>query len=119
MRRPFRILCSLALVALLLGAGCERGSNLPFTVEENDENFVRGRTLEKQGRDQEALAAFFRVIATRGDNAPESHLEVGLIYQQHIKDPIAAIYHFNKYLEQQPNSRQAKNVRQLIQAVTL
>ena len=56
------------------------------------------------------------LIARRGEASPESHLEAGLIYKQHIKDPIAAIYHFRKYLEQQPNSRQAPLVRQQIEA---
>jgi tetratricopeptide (TPR) repeat protein len=72
--------------------------------------------LIRQGREQEALAAFLRVIATRNDEAPESHLEAALLYQQQLKDPIAAIYHFRKYLELQPNSRQAVLVRQRIDA---
>jgi tetratricopeptide (TPR) repeat protein len=105
---PFRLL---ALAALLFAAGCER-AGLPFAAEESDDNFIRGKSLLKQGRDQEALAAFLKVIAKRAEDAPESHLEVGLLYLQHIKDPIAAIYHFNKFLELQPNSRQAELVRQ-------
>jgi nucleoid-associated protein YgaU len=56
------------------------------------------------------------VIDKRSEDAPESHLEAGLLYQQYLKDPIAAIYHFHKYLELQPNSRQADLVRQRIDA---
>jgi LysM repeat protein len=39
-----------------------------------------------------------------------------LIYQQYLKDPIYAIYHLRKYLELEPNSRQAGLVRQRIDA---
>jgi len=106
----------LALCALLFAAGCERGGSLPFASEESDSDFQRGKQLIRQGRNQEALAAFLKVIAQRGDDAPESHLEAGLLYQQHIKDPIFAIYHFSKYRELQPNSKQAELVRQQIDA---
>jgi tetratricopeptide (TPR) repeat protein len=106
----------LALCALLFAAGCERGGSLPFASEDSDSDFQRGKQLIRQGRNQEALAAFLKVIAKRGDDAPESHLEAGLLYLQHIKDPIFAIYHFSKYRELQPNSKQAELVRQQIDA---
>lgn len=70
----------------------------------------------KSGRKQEALSSFLKVIAKRGDDAPESHLEVGLLYYTHINDPISAIYHFKKYLALRPNSTQAPLVKQRIDA---
>jgi LysM repeat protein len=102
-----------ALCALLGGAGCGRDS---YAVSaETDETFFReGQELNRQGRTQEALAAYLKVISARGDQAPESHLEVGLIYLEHIHDPIEAIYYFRKYLELEPNSRQAGLVRGLV-----
>ena len=111
-----RLLCWLSLSLTLAITGCDRSSGLPFTSEDNDPDYTRGKQLIRQGREQEALAAFLRVIATRNDEAPESHLEAALLYQQQLKDPIAAIYHFRKYLELQPNSRQAVLVRQRIDA---
>jgi LysM repeat protein len=112
----FRFLGLLALAALLFAAGCERSGGLPFAAEESDSDFQRGKQLIRQGHNPEALAAFLKVIAKRGDDAPEAHLEAGLLYQQHIKDPIFAIYHFSKYRELQPNSKQADLVRQQIDA---
>ena len=106
----------LALCALLFAAGCERGGSLPFASEDSDSDYQRGKQLIRQGRNQEALAAFLKVIAKRGEDAPESHLEAGLLYLQHIKDPLSAIYHFRKYRELQPNSKQAELVRQQIDA---
>lgn len=72
--------------------------------------------MKRANRQQEALSAYLRVIEKRGDEAPESHLEVGLIYLHHIRDPIAAIYHFRKFLSLRPNSAQASLVRQRIDA---
>ena len=113
----FKILSALTVLAFgLVGAGCGPGESLGLSAETDDAAYREGQQLVKQGRPQEALSTFLRVIARRGEASPESHLEAGLIYKQHIKDPIAAIYHFRKYLEQQPNSRQAPLVRQQIEA---
>ena len=113
----FKIFSALTVLAFgLAGAGCGPGESLGLSAETDDAAYREGQQLVKQGRPQEALSTFLRVIARRGEASPESHLEAGLIYKQHIKDPIAAIYHFRKYLEQQPNSRQAPLVRQQIEA---
>lgn len=103
-----------AAIALLLATGCERGDNLSISSEADEPAYRDGKQLVKQGRSQEALASFLKVIAKRGDSAPESHLEAGLLYLQEVKDPLAAIYHFRKYLELLPNSRQAPLVKQRI-----
>ena len=114
MRIRLNIPALLALAALLLAAGCDRGDSLSLSSETDETLYRQGQQLSKQGRNQEALNAYLKVIAKRDDTAPESHLEAGLILLRHVKDPIAAIYHFRKYLELQPNSRQAVYVRGLI-----
>ena len=111
-------LAGLALTAAFLGPGC--GDNSPILSNEADEPLYRdGQQMEKQGRTQEALNAYLKLIAKRGDQAPDSHLDAGLIYFYHIKDPIGAIYYFRKYLELEPNSRQASEVRGLIDTAKL
>lgn len=97
--------------ALWLVSGCDRGDGQAFSSEADEPYYRQGQQLVKQGRNQEALAAYLKVIAKRGESAPESHLEAGLLYLDQIKDPLAAIYHFRKYLELQPNSRQAIYVK--------
>ncbi|MBP6508152.1 MAG: LysM peptidoglycan-binding domain-containing protein [Opitutaceae bacterium] len=114
MLKHLKISGLLALSVLLWGAGCERTSGPPVGAETDDANYRRGQQLVKQGRKQEALAAYLKVIAQRGDAAAESHLDAGLIYMNDIKDHIAAIYHFRKFLELQPNAVQAQNVRGLV-----
>ena len=114
MRNRLNIPALLAVLAMLLAAGCDRGDSFTLSSETDEPFYRQGQQLSKQGRNQEALNAYLKVIAKRDDTAPESHLEVGLILLRHVKDPIAAIYHFRKYLELQPNSRQAVYVRGLI-----
>ncbi|MBI5768587.1 MAG: LysM peptidoglycan-binding domain-containing protein [Verrucomicrobia bacterium] len=112
-RRSFFALA--ALLAVIAGAGCGGGDNLLTAVETDDSYYQEGKQLQRQGRDGEALAAYLRVIEKRGDrNAPQSHLEAGQIYLQHVKNPIEALHHFNRFLELQPKSREAPYVRGLV-----
>ncbi len=105
----------LTLAALLLGAGCGGNDSSTFSAEADDPLYQQGQLLKKQGRNSEALATFIKVIEKRGEQAsPESHLEVGIIYFQHTKDPIEAIHYFRKYLDLEPNSQQAPLVRQRV-----
>lgn len=106
----------LLLGLLLAAAGCERNPGAMLGPEADDPNYRRGQQLMRQDRKQEALVAYLKAIETRGDAAPESHLEAGLLYLQHVKDPIAAIYHLRKYVELRPTSRQAELVRGQIDA---
>ncbi len=98
--------------------GCSDNERLSYANEVDEPSYREGQSLLKTGRKQEALNAFLKVIDKRGDDSAESHLEVGLLYLQHINDPLSAIYHFRKYLALRPNSPQAPLVRQRIDAAT-
>jgi tetratricopeptide (TPR) repeat protein len=107
----------LGLAALWLG-GCTDSDRVKTAAEVDEPAYREGQSLLKTGRRQEALSAFLKVIDKRGNDAPESHLEIGMLYAQHINDPLAAIYHFKKYLLLRPNSPQAPLIRQRIDAAT-
>jgi tetratricopeptide (TPR) repeat protein len=106
-----------ALLILAAGPGCG-GDTTSLSPEMDDSYYRDGQQMERQGRWDEALSAYLKVIDRRGDLAPESNLDAGLIYLYHIKNPIFAIYHFQKYLELEPNSKQAVYVKGLIDAAT-
>ncbi len=114
------LLISLLAAVPLFHAGCGPQSVMPFTAEVDDPDYRRGKELLRMGREQEALAQFLKVIDQRGRDerggAAESHLEAGILYQKHIKDPIAAIYHYRRYREMRPNSEQSRLVLQSIEA---
>lgn len=105
-----------ALAALLWGAsGCTERNTVPTLVETDEPFYVQAMQLKKQGRQAEALTAFLKVIDKRGTrSAPESHLEAGAIFLQHIKDPLEACHHFRKYLDVRPNSKEAEFVRGMV-----
>lgn len=104
------------LAAALFLTGC--GDRSLEVVSETDEpQYQRGQRLLREGRDSEAMASFMRVIDRRAE-APESHLEVGRIYQQTLNDPISAIYHYRRYLDKKPNAPEAPLVRQMVDTAT-
>ncbi len=67
----------------------------------------------KEGDMDGALTGFLRVI-DQLNAAPESHLEAGVIYLRHRNQPIRAIYHFQRYLEYNPENRESPLVQELI-----
>jgi tetratricopeptide (TPR) repeat protein len=106
-----RIFGLLALAALLAGAGCGADS-LSLPAEKDEPLYREAQQLARQDRTDQALVSYLKVISKRGDDqAPESHLDVGIIYLDNQKNPIYAIYHFEKYLELEPNSPLAHHVR--------
>ena len=103
----------LTIAVLAASVGCAP-SGVEIVGETDEKQYQLGQDYKNQGRMEDALGAFERVIDARRD-APESHLEAGYIYLRTMKDPINAIYHFNRYLRLMPQSPQAAQVRQLIE----
>jgi len=81
--------------------------------EENDPGYVRGKELLREGRYDQALVAFEKVVENRRF-APESHLELGVLYLERQDDPAYALYHFREYLKLSPDSINAPRVKGLI-----
>lgn len=113
MGRKVKRLRVLVFTLVLAGflAGC--GPTDSITRETEERAYRRGKSLLREGRKEEALQAFLSVVSSRPD-AAESHLEAGLIYLNHIKDPLAAIYHFRNYLALNPEGEYADFVAELI-----
>jgi LysM repeat protein len=106
------------LLGALLLAGCTDGDRVKTAAEIDEPYYREGGALLKNGRKQEALGAFLKVIDKRGADAPESHLSVGIIYAEHINDPLSAIYHYRRYLALKPNGPLTTQIRQRIDAAT-
>ena len=94
-------------------SGCG-SSDLPG-IEENDSAYDRGRAHLRQGNEEEALDEFLSVTR-RIVQSPQSHIEVGrlLMKLENRRDPVAAIYHYRRFLELSPESKEAATVEQLI-----
>lgn len=107
-RSPF-----LLFFCLFIAVACSP-ERVEVVSETDEKQYQLGQDYKSQGRMEEALEAFQRVIDIRRV-APESHLEAGYIYLRSLKDPVRAIYHFDRYLQHSPQSPQATQVRQLIE----
>jgi nucleoid-associated protein YgaU len=114
-RRTFFVVT--ACLAVFAGWACSDRNGTPLPAETDEPFYVEGKQLMRQGRNPEALTSFLRVIDRRGERgAAESHLEAGFIYLNHTKDPVEAYHHFRKYLDLQPNSKEAVRVRGMVEA---
>jgi LysM repeat protein len=102
-----------SLFALIALSACAP-NGLEVVGETDEKQYQLAKDYQGQGRTAEALSAFLRVIDA-GRDAPESHFEAGYIYLNSMKDPVKAIYHFDRYLQFKPQSPQATQVRQLIE----
>lgn len=116
MPRTFLALFLLPIILIAIPTGCGN-MDRPALSEIDESAYQRGKKLLRQGREQDALIEFLKVIDTRAES-PESHLEAGKIYLETLKQPVFAIYHFSKYLEFRPSSPQAPIVRELINTAT-
>lgn len=99
------------LVLTLLFLSCQPGTD--FVRETDERAYRRGASLLREGRKDEALSAFLSVTQARPD-AAESHLQAGLLYLNHVRDPVAAIYHFRQYVGLKPNGENTELVNDLI-----
>lgn len=104
----------LSLLSLLILTGCFESSRYEVALETDEKGYQRAQHMMREGRKDDALTAFIKVIEKRVD-APQSHFEAGMLYDNHIGDPVFAIYHYRKYLELNPEGREAPQVKQLVQ----
>ncbi len=103
-----------ALGLLLLWSGCGKDSLRTTYNEEDEPAFQRARQLMREGRNEEAVKDFLRLIQHRAES-PESHLEVANLYLNEFKDPLSAYYHYNRFLALRPDSENAGRVRGQLQ----
>lgn len=116
-RRSFFSVPLCLCAALLFAAGCWRAENGAYVAEVDEPEYRRAKELLKQGRTPEALVEFDKVLSKRGlNNAPETHMDMAILYQQHVRDQLAAIYHYQKYLALMPNAPRRDAVQQRIDA---
>jgi len=103
----------LVIGGFLLGlAACERSTE-STVVEVRLPGYLDGKQKIREGNYEAALEHFLQVIDSH-DFTPESHLESGVILLEQLDDPISSIYHFKRYLEFKPDSREAPLVEELI-----
>ncbi|HEX3721056.1 MAG TPA: LysM peptidoglycan-binding domain-containing protein [Verrucomicrobiae bacterium] len=108
MLRKRGIACFLILLLLAVcGGGCIPGDS--HVDEEKDPHFQRGRNLASSQDFPGAVNEFEKALETNPHSAA-AHFELGWLYDTKINDYAAAIYHYERYLQLQPNSQRAQSI---------
>jgi tetratricopeptide (TPR) repeat protein len=85
-----------ALLALaVLSAACGGGSPSPSSSANSD--ISKGLSAESAGQTQQAISDF-KAAAAANPTDPISYYDLGVIYQQYLKDPTQAASEYNKAL---------------------
>src|SRR5882724_2886540 len=107
--RPFAL-----AVVFALSAACERSASVSDVAAEQEVNYLRAKKLYEQ-QDFPAAAEFYKKTLSVNPDFAKAHLELGLLSDDKLGDPIAAIYHYRRYLELRPDSEKRKLVEDFIE----
>lgn len=91
--------------------GCVRGDNRGD--EERDPHFQRGCSLASSQDFKHAAEEFEKALDTNPHSAA-AHLKLGGLYDTQLPDYAAAIYHYEQYLQSEPDSKNAALVQERI-----
>ncbi len=69
-----------------------------------------GEALRRLGRVQDSRQAFRMALSYNPDYAP-AHFNLGVLYEEDMKEPERAIYHYRQYLALRPDAEDAEKVR--------
>jgi LysM repeat protein len=112
----FRIRFAFCLPAVLLGVvlgGCAPGQGQ--TDDEKEPHYVLG-----QGRvnamDYSGARDAFEASLEANPRSAAAHFELGMLYEEKLADPAAAVYHYERYLKFNPNAGNAVLIQQHIDA---
>jgi LysM repeat protein len=104
----------LAWLGVLLLSGCQP-SQRSDTDEQREPHFMNGKSRVISTDYAGAIAAYQRALEVNPQSA-SAHFELAWLYDEKIPDPAAAIYHYGRYLELQPNAGNSETVRSRILA---
>jgi len=103
---------------LTLSVGC--GPSGAFSQQDEDRNpYIPKAKQMVDERDYRAAAALYRKALLVNPQLANAHLEIGLLYDDKLSDPVAAIYHYRQYLELRPDSNKRQVVEDFIERAKL
>src|SRR5882724_11199441 len=111
--RPFAF-----AVVLSLSTACDRSAPVSDAAAEQEVNYLRAKKLYEQ-QDFPAAAEFYKKTLSFNPDFAKAHLELGLLSDDKLGDPVAAIYHYRRYLELRPDSEKRKLVEDFIERAKL
>jgi tetratricopeptide (TPR) repeat protein len=113
-----RLLPFAFVVVLALSTACERSAPITDATAEQEVNYLRAKKLNEQ-QDFQAAAEFYKKTLSVNPDFAKAHLELGLLNDEKLGDPISAIYHYRRYLELRPDSEKRQLVEDFIERAKL
>lgn len=93
------------VAAALTVVGCDKVS-----FDRSDRAFEQAE--QKRGsQDYRNAVTWYEKALNNDKKAADAHFRMGLIYDANLDDPVAAVHHFKRYMEMQPNGSHAKEAR--------
>ena len=118
-RAPWRVFVS-AVLALMaaFSLGCGQSGPISNSRAEGQADYLRAKKLSEDHDFQTAAEFYSKALEVDPDFA-DAHLDLGLLCDGKLGDPISAIYHYRRYLELQPDSEKKQLVLDFIERAKL
>lgn len=109
---PFRIItvALLSFAALLLLPSCDGQVN-----ERNHPLFVKAQNLRNQNNYADAVKYYEEYLLINPKSA-RTHSELATLYDDHMDDPLMAVYHYRQYLKYEPENPEVETVSKWLKA---
>jgi len=102
--------------SLLLGlslAGCSSGKNM---IDDNNPFYLHGLRLRQENKYEEAAAAFEKCLRF-SPSSSKAELQLAMLYEDRLGDPVKAIEHYQAYLQKVPQGENSDTVRKWLARV--
>lgn len=110
-----RLMCLAGLIGF--AGGCDPG-NLSRSDADHNPYYQKAKRAMESREFKEAVGLYQKALSVNPQFA-DAHLEIGLLYDDKLKDPVAAIYHYRQYLELRPDSSKRQVVMDFIERAKL
>ena len=108
----------LLATALVWVTGCDWFTTGTGGDLDHNPDYTRARNAAAAG-DFHVAETFYNKTLRALPNAGQAHLELGVLCDEKLGDPIAAIYHYRQFLELEPNSERRQVVEGYIERAKL
>ena len=110
-------LMCVCLSGILLSA-CSENVEHKERREERDPMIQRA-LAKKRTQDMDGARDLFMKALQRKPELARSHLELGLIYDDHFENYVSAIYHYQRYVEMRPDAQKKNIVEELLRSAKI
>jgi len=102
---------SLVLIALIFSLGACQQAQQGTDAEDASNPFFRRAMNFTEDQNYYAAIQEYEKALVANPNVAKAHVEMGILYNEKLGDPISAIYHYQKYLNARPNAPDREKIQ--------